>query len=221
MQILNNETLVTKTDHLKDAICLREYGAYAALVLLILPTLDALQIADSYCATLDHVYTILRNLNPVSVWNRRRASQPLMQRLATVKSAHVNVDRITGTAYPCGTTQLTLEPILNLPCLDELEISIPGQRARGNPPSNVPQPLFPRVQEGRLLSETTNTNITKLIIKHSISALNIIQPLLMSTPRLQSFVYDFYHNDALQDPVSASWIDLSAWTESLPKASRH
>jgi hypothetical protein len=46
MKALENESLVARGDYLKDAIIMREYAAYAAMIILVLPSLQALHIAD-------------------------------------------------------------------------------------------------------------------------------------------------------------------------------
>ena len=46
MDAMSQETLVTASDFLKDAIGMREYSAYAALIILTLPFLRSLHVAD-------------------------------------------------------------------------------------------------------------------------------------------------------------------------------
>lgn len=191
METLDGESLVSKGDYLRDALHMREYAAYAALILVVLPNLRALHIADFKTASLDHVHTALRNLKSGEEWNRRHASDNLMQRLSTIKSVTFNVDRQCGLAYPRGTTRFDLGPMLNLPGIHELEFSIPDMARRGLTTGNGA--IF---QQSRFDSPSTVklSNITRLVIRHSDAALLSLQPMLQATLQLRSLTYDFFYD---------------------------
>lgn len=99
MDAMSNKTLVAVGDYLRDAIGMREYSAYAALILLVLPALQHLEIADLKSATLDHLHTVLRNLNAGTTWNRRHASQALLERLSSIQQLSLNTDSFSGLVY--------------------------------------------------------------------------------------------------------------------------
>ncbi|KAH7073947.1 hypothetical protein BKA63DRAFT_416484 [Paraphoma chrysanthemicola] len=210
MKALENESLVSRGDYLKDAIMMREYAAYAAMIVLILPSLQALHLADFKYSSLDHLHTILRNLNPGADWNRRHASDNLIQRLSSISAVSFNVDTLNGMAYLSDTSRFNLEPQLNLSGVKRLEFSIPeGQERVG---AAAAWSLT-----HRLVSSPRTTILTKLIIRHSTSALRSLEPLLGSAPQLQSLAYDFYYDSNDRSDAEARWIDLSAWNDALPK----
>jgi hypothetical protein len=210
-ETLHNESLVTKSDYLKDALYTREYAAYATFIFMVLPSLRALCIADFNCATLDHLHTALRNLNSGPRWNSRHASDSLIQRLSHIKAVSFNVDRLSGVVYPRHNMRFNIDPLLNLPSVQDLEISIPDGNerlitSRGRPlSSNRP-------------AGVNLTNITRLVVRHSEPALRSLQPLLGATVQLQTFTYDFFYDCKNREDASTRWLDLVAWSDSLPRA---
>lgn len=209
--ILDNETLVSKNDYLVDAVSLREYGAYAALLILQLPRLQRLSIADFDSASLEYVHNILRNLHPGTDWNQRHASKELVQRLTFIRHAYVNVDPITGLAHPASAGSLTIDPILNLSNVQELELCIPYPAQSANPATHR------RVQEPRLVKNQKPTSITKLVVRHTARTQQSLLRLLDCSPQLRSFTYDFFcdHKDLQNE--QAQVIDLSYWSDHLPR----
>lgn len=215
MKALENESLVPKGDYLRDAILMREYAAYAALIILILPNLRRFHIADFDRATLDHLHTALRNLRSGAQWNERRASEGLMVRLNRISTATVNIDS-SGVAYPrINKTRFNLEPVLNLPGLKNLEISIPDGINHGI------HRRFSAVNHWNSNYFGTRTrkleNITRLIIRHSEPAIKLLGPLLTDLVQLQSLTYDFFYDCEEREAPPAQWLDLGAWSDSLPR----
>jgi hypothetical protein len=139
------------------------------------------------CGSLEHLHTILRNLNPGADWNRRHASDNLMQRLSSISALTFNVDTLSGVAYPSDTSRFSLEPQLNLSGIKRLEFSIPDGQERGGAGAIWSQ-------SHRLISSQRTIILTTLIIRHSSSALRSLQPLLASVPQLQSLTYDFFYD---------------------------
>jgi hypothetical protein len=210
-ETLDNESLVAKNDYLKDALLMREYAAYAALIFMVLPSLRALNIADFNCATLDHLHTALRNLIPGPHWNSRHPSDGLKQRLSLVNSVSFNVDMLSGVAYPRHMTRFNLDPLLNLPCVHNLELSVPDGSER----------QFP-TRIGLVFNDrnigANPTNITRLVVRHSEPALRSLQQLLSATVQLETFTYDFFYDRKERADVPPRWLDLGAWTDSLPRS---
>jgi hypothetical protein len=211
VEALDNESLVAKRDYLKDALLMREYAAYAAVLFMLLPSLHALYIADFNSATLDHLHTALRNLNPGPNWNTRHPSDGLMQRLSQIHTVSFNVDVLSGVAYPRHMTRFNLDPLLNLPCVRDLELSIPDGNERQ---------LTTRV--GALFNDrnigANPTNITRLVVRHSEPALRSLQQLLSATVQLQTFTYDFFYDCKERADAPPRWLDLGAWTDLLPRS---
>jgi hypothetical protein len=215
MEALDSESLVSKGDYLRDALRLREYAAYATLILIMLPSLRALHLADFNCASLDHLHTALRNLRPGADWNHRHASDSLLQRLSSINDISFNVDKLSGVAYPQNSSPSNLEPFLNLPGIQKLEISIPNMLETG---VHAGLNLQWR-SRGRLLSKVESMqNITKLVIRHSEPALRSVRTLLDVTPQLQSFTYDFFYDNKDRVDPPPRWLDLGSWSDSLPRS---
>ncbi|KAH7411670.1 hypothetical protein DE146DRAFT_248918 [Phaeosphaeria sp. MPI-PUGE-AT-0046c] len=217
MKALENESLVTKGDYLRDALLMREYAAYAALIMMILPNLQRFHISDFDRASLDHLHTALRNLRSELEWNHRQASEGLMVRLSCVSTATFNVDHFSGVSYPPNQTRFNLEPILNLPGLNQLEFSIPDgldRRVR----------ILGAVSQWNTTYFGTRTkrldNITRLVIRTSQPAVNLLRPLLADTVQLQSLTYEMFYDCDERDDAPAQWIDLGAWSDSLPRTLR-
>ncbi|KAF2855273.1 hypothetical protein T440DRAFT_386820 [Plenodomus tracheiphilus IPT5] len=207
MDAMSSETLIAATDYLRDAIGMREYSAYAALILLVLPSLQHLAVADLKGSTLDHLHTVLRNLDSGTAWNHRRPSQPLIGRLSSIQTVTINVDNLGGMAYRRDACRPALDHLLNLPAVTKLELSIPNGQQGG-------ASLFGN-QAPQLINKAKATNITTLVIKHSGPRLFVLEDLLECTPQLKSLTYDltFARND--QTVGEPHLVDLAAWGDAL------
>ena len=211
--VLDNESLVLRGDYLRDALLMREYAAYAALILMVLPSLRELRLADFNCASLDHLHTILHNLNPGSDWNRRHASDPLLQRISSISAVSFNVDDSSGVAYPRWIGRFSLEPLLNLSSVKELSFSIPDGHERRILAGAVP-PFTSKVT----IRPEQMMNITSIVIRHSDSAFITLESLLRAATQLRSLTYDFFYDCKEREDVPARWLDLSLLNEILPKS---
>ncbi|EAT91212.1 hypothetical protein SNOG_01563 [Parastagonospora nodorum SN15] len=87
MKTLEGESLVS-SDYLRDALLMREYAAYAALILIVLPKLHSLHLADFKTASIHHVHAMLWSLKPTGGRNTRHASDNLMQQLSGIKTGY-------------------------------------------------------------------------------------------------------------------------------------
>src|SRR5690242_16556158 len=216
MAALDEEPLVTSEDYLRDAIMQREYSAYATLLVLVLPTLQQLDIADFAYSTMDRLLTVLRNLDADRTWNQRQPSPALLERLACIKTASCNIDRRSGLPYPDGKGLVYLDHILNLSGLEALEFSVTDTQAEMSRAVNLgglghwPNRL--------LVSRVRTTNITKLVIRHSTSCALSVRRLLACTPQLTSFTWDIAYDCFDRQQAPERWIDLDAWTTSLSVA---
>jgi hypothetical protein len=181
---------------------MREYSAYAALIMLILPSLQHLHVADYKSATFDHLQTMLRNLDPGPLWNTRFASQALVRRLSTIKQLSLIVDRKSGVAYPRIDNYFMPDHFLNIPCIQTLELSVSG----GKHHQILARSHVPFIQRIR------PTDITTLVFRHSGAFQPGLLSLLQCTPKLRSFTYEFFfdRNDSTEPLVN-----LAAWGDTL------
>lgn len=213
MAALSEETLITEGDHLRDAITQRDYSAYATLIVLILPTLQRLDIADFTNSTLDRLFTVLRNLGAERIWNRRHASPALLTRLACLKAVSCNFDKHTGLSYPDTKGRINLDTIMNLPGLEELEFSITDTQADLHRNFNA---AFAQHQGYRqLVSQVRVTHITRMVVRHSTSCALAVRPLFACTPQLLSFTWDIAYDCHDRSELPDAWINLDAWNISL------
>jgi hypothetical protein len=169
------------------------------------------------CATIDHVIHVLRNLDPGTSWNSRHPSEVLMQRLSSIKRLSQNVDFISGTAYPGVKGGCNLDPVLNLPGIEELEFSFPDGSVSGSG-LRPGRTIVRRSLSRRLVNEVRPTNITKLVLRHSVEALYSLEPLFSSAPQLKSFTYELFHDHKDPDLAASPWIDLSRCSDFLPRS---
>lgn len=210
---LSDETLIASGDFLRDAIMQREYSAYATLILMALPTLQHLEIADFTLSTMDRLYTILRNLAAQGAHVQRYASPALLERLFSIKAVSCNFDKKTGLPYPDEKSRVHLDNVLNLPGLEKLEFSITDSQAQL---SRALNPGGMTHWPSRLLvSQVRITNITKLVIRHSTSCALAVRALFGCTPQLRSFTWDIAYDCNDRNEAPEDWIDLDAWNTSL------
>jgi hypothetical protein len=190
---------------------MREYSSYAALILLFLPSLQRLDIADYKSATFDHLHTILRNLDSAATLNRRHSSQALRDRLSSIKHLSLTVDRHSGVAYPSDNSHYTIDHFLHIPCTTTLELSVPAAQEHRAPLGRIHHPLVGNIRP---------TNITTLVFRHSGPYLGVQFSLLESTPQLRSFTYDMFWDCSVREVDAQEHLfDLAVWTDALRQVS--
>jgi hypothetical protein len=186
---------------------MREYSSYAALILLFLPSLKRLDVADYKSATFDHLHTILRNLDAATDLNRRHSPQALLDRLSSIKYLSLIVDRYSGVAYPTHNSHYTIDHFLHIPSPTTLELSVPAAREHRAPLGRINYPLVRGIR---------TTNITTLIFRHSGPYLGVQISLLESTPQLRSFTYDMFWDCSVREVDAQEHLfDLAVWSEAL------
>lgn len=213
MAALSDETLITSKDYLRDAIIQREYSAYATLIVLTLPTLTQLDVADFTYSTMDRLHTVLRNLGAKRTLSQRHASPALLTRLSCIKAVSCNFDKRTGLPYPDDKARVHLDQVFNLPGLERLEFSVTDTQAEL---SRVFNPGLTIHQTNRqLVSQIQVTHITRIVVRHSTSCALAVRPLFACTPQLQSFTWDIAYDCRERTEAPDSWINLDAWNTSL------
>lgn len=186
---------------------MREYSAYAALILLTLPSLQRLDVADYKSATFNHLQTMLRNLEPGTLWNGRVSSQALLRRLSSIKRLSLLFDRKTGMAYPRSNDHFGPDHFLNLPCIEILELSISGGTQHQ---ASDGRRLFPP-----LIHRIRPTDITTLVFRHSGAYTPSLLSLLECTPKLRSLTYEFFFDRNGMTSESGHLVNLASWSDIL------
>lgn len=214
MTVLGDETLVATGDYLRDAISMREYSAYAALILLVLPNLSQLDVADYKSVTFHHLHTILRNLDPETAWNKRYPSRILLSRLSTIKRLSLMFDSRTGVAYQGDSSRMTLDHFLNIPSIETLELSHLKWPA-GLQHINTAHPHL----ANPIVDRSRATNITTLVFRHSGAFTPALPSLLQCMPKLRSFTYEFFFPGPLPPSHHHQMLSLDAWSDHLRRFS--
>ncbi|KAF1844782.1 uncharacterized protein K460DRAFT_376398 [Cucurbitaria berberidis CBS 394.84] len=208
MQFLRNQFVITEEERIVEGIYKREYSAFAALILLVLPTLQHLEIAHSFSTSVLLVQVALSNLNNPD----RPPSQALLNRLSSINKFSLNVNRLSGLVYPRTLVHSIFDSILNLPGITKLEFSLPDGQGHGM----FGLPLHdPHARRGPLVAEIRPTMITTLVIRSTGTLLQILPSLLSCTPQLQSFTYDLFYNCNGLRVNDDRIIDLAAWSDLL------
>jgi hypothetical protein len=215
MAALSEETLITSGDCLSGAITQREYSAYATLIVLTLPKLKHLDIADLTYSIMDRLHTVLRNLDTKRAGNQRQASPALLERLSYIKTVSCNVDKNTGLPYPDDKGRIYLDQVLNLPSLENLEFSITDTQAELSRFRAFTQGGITQWPSRLLVTQVRATNITSMAIRHSTSCALSVRPLFACTPQLRSFTWDFAYDCQGRTEAPEHWIDLDVWNESM------
>ncbi|EUC45714.1 hypothetical protein COCMIDRAFT_94890 [Bipolaris oryzae ATCC 44560] len=202
MDIWTNETMFPTNAHLKEALETREYSAYAALIILILPSLQHLHVTDCKSTTYDYLQALPDTLAPESLGTPRFLAQSLVRRLSSITHTSLVFDQARGIAYRDPDTYLSADHFLNLPNIQSLELSVRGGlRHQSTLSTNVP-----------LIRRIRPTNITTLVFRHSGAFIASTRSLFQCIPRLRSLTYDFvFDGRSMPDPV----VNLAAWCDVL------
>ncbi|XP_014562001.1 hypothetical protein COCVIDRAFT_85531 [Bipolaris victoriae FI3] len=202
MDIWSSETMFSTHHLLKEALESREYSAYAALIILVLPSLQHLHVTDCKSTTYDYLQALPDTLAPEPLGAPRFLAQSLVRRLSSITHTSLVVDQTSGIAYRDPKTYLGAEHFLNLPNIQSLELSVRGGlRHQSTLRTNVP-----------LIQRIRPTNITTLVFRHSGAFIASTRSLFQCFPRLRSLTYDFtFDGSSMTDPV----VDLAAWCDVL------
>ncbi|KAF1834646.1 hypothetical protein BDW02DRAFT_525059 [Decorospora gaudefroyi] len=205
-QEMRREPLVATANYLRHAIVMREYSSYAVLILLLLPSLRRLDVADEKSATLDYLHTILRNMDSATIWSHHHPAHVLIDRLSSITHVSLLFDRHSGVAYSHENSYASVDHFINIPNITTLELSISGSAESQLNAHYVPNPIVTRVRP---------TNITTLVFRHSGPFLGVQRSLLESTPQLRSFTYDIFYDSSGREREDARLIDLTGWSDVL------
>lgn len=217
LDVLDQEPLVSTAENLREAISSRDYGAYAALLLLTLPSLYRLDMADHEDSTLRLLHNVLRKL-PKETGSLGRPSQVLNDRILSIKEVSYNFDGKSELQYPGNRSSVNLWEVLDLPGVQKVEFFVPDGKVL-----RILEPLGRHNLGHPLPAGLSRTNITTMIIRHANSISQCLRSLLEGTPHLQSLTCELWWdpNKCIQAGNRAAfgnnrpWIPLSQWSEDL------
>lgn len=214
MEFLDQEPLVAKGEDLREAIWARDYGAYAALLVMILPTLQCLNIADHRNEALRPLHNILRSLHTETNHfpGQPSPSDALSARIASIEEVCYNADRGAGYRHSEEENDTRVWEAINLPGVKRLEFSIPPSRAWSifgpHQVRTFGQPSQPSLRQ---------TLITTLIIRHTNCVPTYLRGLLLGTPHLRSLTCELWHDRSTSSPDVQDMpsLHMDPWNEGL------
>ncbi|CAI6330286.1 unnamed protein product [Periconia digitata] len=198
---IQNEPLVSYGEDFHEALIYGEYGAYAALLLLVLPSLKRLDISD-------HQNETLRLQNLVERVRSGVDDSPLVERIRSIQEFSYNCDTKSGHRHRGKVEAFKVWLMWKMQGVRTLEFSIPCDAGRI---------LLSRVTRIRTPTPRLDPiSITKLVIRYSGPVLSHLQELLPTTPHLRSLVCELWHDASMyNDGLRESWLQLDLWNACL------
>ncbi|KAF2118846.1 hypothetical protein BDV96DRAFT_596662 [Lophiotrema nucula] len=189
-------------DLLHEAMFNREYGAFAALLVLSLPSVQRLAVSneDNSCAL--PMSSVLGFSTKVGNNLTTSLTQPLVSiREVTYTVTHMSVGG-SEEHFRRRSPNVNLEAYLQLPGLTSLDINIP-----------------PRADWFSAFSER-GANLSTIVLRHSSSLIYSLKSILWSTPRLQSLTCEMYlehRTSRREDWERRPWLELPMLNSGLAK----
>ncbi|KAF2710914.1 hypothetical protein K504DRAFT_453946 [Pleomassaria siparia CBS 279.74] len=203
ISVIKDEASLSTINH---AIFDRCYGAFVALLLLVLPSLCQLELHEHECQ-LDYLSNVL------DLINSKQPPSLLSGRMRPALDVSFNFDVEAGVRSCIEMDYDDLNDVIHLPGIRKLNFHIPDsllQRSRHYNPRLHPRPM----------SMSTPSIITTMILRHSYSIPMHLREILIQTPQLQSLTCDlWYDTSKTKVPYNFNqdnpWIDLGRWTNDL------
>ncbi|KAF2443859.1 hypothetical protein P171DRAFT_45666 [Karstenula rhodostoma CBS 690.94] len=201
---------VVHADDFLDGLETYDYGVYAALLfLLVLPTLQRIDISEIGDETLRPLKYVLDNIRTEESAGNVR----LLARLESIKEVTYSFDHGMATPYHrTGTDDLWNSLILR--SIETLELS-----ARNDSPSHTrhtrPVFRFPRFRPFQPSSQLAF--LTSLVIRCTVNVADTLHGMLPETPQLRSLICEAFcdmSRDSLESETAAPvqpWIFLEQW----------
>ncbi|KAF2688655.1 hypothetical protein K458DRAFT_293035 [Lentithecium fluviatile CBS 122367] len=209
---LEDEALVSEGEDLRTALGAREYGAYAALIFMKLPSLHRLDLADCGYESLRPLHRILHGIVRNNNWQDR--SPRLAGRITSIKEVSYNFDWETGMRQENRTSNTKVWQVLPFSGLRKVEFPNTDKNLASlfEPPGRSMRGVPPTIRTWR------TTSITTMTIRHSSEICDNLNGILQGTPHLQSLTCELWHDSSVCLPsvnVPWVWISLERWSESL------
>jgi hypothetical protein len=206
MNLLDDEPLVRNGDDLREGLRARDYGAYAALLLLNLPALHRLEFSDHHNQTLRPFHSVLENVHSrvYMVSSPSRAAE----HINAIEEIYVNCDSKNGLQHDFSSNYVNVPHVWELCGIRKLECMIPH---KGN--SHFWQSLD--VTNGTAIQPPNPniTHITKLVFRHSNRISECLRGMLSKTQQLRSLTCELWHDAGGE--LRAPSISLGDWSEAL------
>jgi hypothetical protein len=187
---------------------MREYSSYALVILLILPSLQRLDLAEYLSASFGRLHKILRHLQTSTVWSNPLLPRTFLHRLSSIKHISFNFDKHSGEAYRETYVDDSFGDLLVMPSTTKLEISIPSRRVVGGRFSIFRQRLLMR-------DRIRPTNITSLVVRHSPPTAEWLPAMFECMPHLRSLTYEIWMDLKNRDDEPSPSLGLHDWNDRL------
>ncbi|KAI2485503.1 hypothetical protein Ptr902_04443 [Pyrenophora tritici-repentis] len=229
--ILNDPILEKATRGLQESVENRQYAAYAALILLLIPCLHRLEVAGYDFSPARYLYSSVSEVVRFPLGTSKEVlshvAQSIFGRFSTVKEVSVHFDPGSGVAYPSSQEdqQKCLGILWNLTCVEKLEFSWDefGVASLWERPVTINP--HPNLHVGHLKGLVSQANFTTVALRHSGSWMNGMSGLgnlLTYAARAPSLTCDLFfdHKKWEKRPITNTcrerwYFDLSFWNRSL------
>ena len=207
---------VSLQNAIKQPILRREYGAYATIILLMLPNLEEVNFIDHPRRINAPFGSIFQLISSALFENRDLPLKAVCNRLLSINTVSYNFNHTNGIHHAGDHSnevrrsseqlRIDLDSVLNLPSIRKLEFTI----------SEIEATCLVH----KLARNIRASTITALVVRHSTPVLQCIFPLLASTPLLKSLTYDIFWDKSKNGEAPARWIDLDEWNTVLRSVKR-
>ncbi|KAF1961514.1 hypothetical protein CC80DRAFT_488773 [Byssothecium circinans] len=191
MELIHDQPLVGNGDDLREALYARDYGAYAAMLLLTLPSLHRLEISDHENESLRPFHRILENVHYQIV---KESSPPLppsqvVDRIGAIEEMVLNCNSKSGYHHESGADEVKVHQAWKFPGVQKLEFMIPHKAYRRMWMQDriLLPPLIPPSNIG-------STCITNLVIRHSSRITECLRDMFAGTHQLRSLTCEIWHD---------------------------
>jgi len=204
MAFVDRMPLIPDRSDMEEPIFANDYGAYSALLLLALPSVQRVTLTDDSSESIRPIRDILSRLDAEEFLNRLQGTSYF----TSIKEVAINVDKTSGTrCHPRSPN--TVWQALGLPNIERLEFTVL---------TNDWSELFSRRRRlgfGANINYTFRTTaITSIVIRHTRHLSGSLRGVIQGTPQLRSLTCEMYCDlsesevQALPNAFNRSWIAL-------------
>ncbi|KAF2640564.1 hypothetical protein P280DRAFT_321887 [Massarina eburnea CBS 473.64] len=235
MDLFDGDPLLFNGNDLREALRARDYGAYAALLLLIIPTLCRLEIHDHRNETLRPFHSVLEYM---SNRNRFRKDAPPPKNLAdgllfgsksdwhkfdcdsvthravrftAIEEISLNCDSKTGHQHDLDLSHIKVWQAWNLSGIRRVEFMITHKSDR-----TVWEQMHWRLNRlSGPLNAMKSTTLTNLVIRHSSRITGCLRNMFAGTQQLRSLTCELWHDVSQKEGGDVPEFSLNEWSNAL------
>ncbi|KAE8825548.1 hypothetical protein PTNB73_08546 [Pyrenophora teres f. teres] len=237
MAILNDPILERATQGLQEAVENRQYAAYAALVLLLIPCLHRLEVAGHKFSPARYLYSTVSEVVQIPPGTSeevlRHVAQSIFGRFSTIKEVSIHFDRKSGVAYSSSQEdqQKSLWILWNFTCVEKLEFSHDEFGLTSLWETAPHMSRHPNLDVAHLKGLVPGARFTTVVLRHSSGWMNGrsgMGYLLKYAAGAPSLTCDYFFDNEKQETRStvisfqeAYFWDLKLWNMELRVAKEY